>query len=703
MKPFLISPAVATELIRENQRLLRLGSRKGLAGIAAAARIQTLAALKSAQRGWLGASFSCIDILTTLYHSGFISDPMAEITERSSLVLSKGHAAAGHYAVLNSLGIIHNDELLRYKRLDGLPAHSDRTIPGVDTDSGSLGQGLSKAVGIALAHRNRGQSHRVYAIIGDGELQEGQVFESLMTLKQLSVKNCVPIIDRNGLQSDSATREIKDADSWKKVFQGIGLDVVECNGHDFEEIYQTLTKIRRKRKPCVVIANTIKGGGSTLTAMGPNTSRREGIWHAAIPDDLTYLAIVLLLAKEIGNNELDQAIKEWRKENCPEVKPSHGAAVQAKRIGRVRNTMNGFSGALRKAVKKFPTVCVLDADLEKSCLLTEFALSHPSRFYEMGISEQDAVSTAAGLAIAGEIPIVCTFASFLKRSYDQIFAAAAEKLPVIFAGFYAGLDFFTDGKSHQSINDVAFMRSIPGIEVYEPLTPHEAEEMLFHLLKRMSREQRDKLPSAPAYVRLHREAADLIHLSETKFTPGRFCFIPGHPMHLRLEFEAIPEKLGGYKEGNHLLIAASPFMFQIAIEAQKILAERKIFLDIAGISSYFQADSEKITQDIASLEDLEEGHCHQMYDLKRILKTSGRIFSLESHLRDGGLADFIAKTCGISPIRIGARQLSGSALTLNEMLEYHQLNLSSVVGVIEKATGCRDGVAQRQRKLSAEI
>lgn len=696
IKPFVVEPRIIKKLTQTNKSMLAKGSFEGLAKLAAVARIQTLAELKSAGRGWLGGSFSCIDILTVLYHAGFIENTDLSMRERSSLFLSKGHAAPGHYSVLNTLNLIKNEELLLYKRLDGLPAHSERSIPGVDSDSGSLGQGLSKAIGAALTYRRQKASHKSYAVIGDGELQEGQLFEAFLSLKSHNVTNCVSIIDRNRMQSDSMTGDIKDAASWKNVFEGIGLEVMECNGHDHEEIFRTLEKIHGIKQPCVLIAHTLKGYGTKATTMENDTPRREGIWHSAIPDDATYLSMLLQLAGETGSDELVNDIDKWRRGNCPELKPAQKYKPLSKKAATLKNTMAGFSDALINAAQEYPELCVLDADLESSCRLTPFALEFPNRFYEMGISEQDMVSTAGGMALAGGIPFVATFASFFKRSYDQIFAVAAERLPIIFAGYYAGLDFFTDGKSHQSVNDIAFMRAIPNMEVYEPLTPKESQGLLFHLLERMTREKKCGTPSTPAYVRLHREPAIIEELSDFSFQPGGAYLFPSEPFRrsqksqIGSETEIVSRKSEKSKgEGaTPLLLAASPLMLKMSLEVQKRLEKTGDYLDVVGISSYLlnEIELQDNLPDPSISQNPSNVRCNRFYDLNKIMKTHGKVFSLESHIREGGLADFIAKIGKVSPVRIGANGLAGSSLLLEDMLSFHQISVSEIAQTIKTQT-----------------
>jgi len=163
MDPFIISNTILDGLPKNTDADLQR--------LAAVYRINCLAGLKKASHGWLGACFSSIELLTAIYHR-YIREPQKPLENRGSVHLSKGHAAMAQYAVLAGINCFSTDRLASYKQLHGLPAHCDRTVPGVDSDSGSLGQGLSKAIGIALSNAAAGHKHPVFAIIGDGEMLE---------------------------------------------------------------------------------------------------------------------------------------------------------------------------------------------------------------------------------------------------------------------------------------------------------------------------------------------------------------------------------------------------------------------------------------------------------------------------------------------------------------------------------------------------
>lgn len=630
MYPLLVKSDIISQMSKSSD--------EDLTKLAAVNRINCLAGLRAANHGWLGACFSCMEILTVIYNR-FLDDPLKPIAERGSVHLSKGHAAMALYAVLASKNCFETERLYSYKKDGGLAAHCDSSIVGVDSDSGSLGQGLSKAIGCALSNRSHGNMSNVFAIIGDGELQEGQVFESLLTLKRYDLGNCIPIIDRNYLQSDSRTSEIKDAESWPDVFKGVGLNVVEVDGHDIAQLTASIESVSQRQAPSIIIAHTYKGGGTSVTEMSRETPRRQGVWHGKIPDDDQYLKILDELVGKTENQQLFEFLQEYKKffvvnSSVDDEKPV--------------STGQEFASAILDLAREDKQIMVLDADLEKPCRLEEVAKTFADRFVEVGISEQDMCSIASGIALTGKIPIVNTYAAFYKRSIDQIFAASAEKLPVIFAAHYSGTDYFTDGKSHQSVNDIGLIRAIGGIEILEPVSPAATREIISYVLKRMKKQIFECKPSFPAYIRLHRTG--ISDIFEQRFEP----------------FRPVEIFTTAQNEQKNLLFTHGPHNAQAAVYAAQLLAKEGVFIDVWLVSHF--DDSKKI--------------------IKKLVEQAHRTFAYEDHCRNTGLGAFIASTGFVNPVRIGVSKLAGSAESLQKMRINHDLEPHTICAVVKKVLCC---------------
>lgn len=236
-----------------------------LARRAKAVRRNILEMVTAAKSGHPGGSLSAADILVTLYFAVLKVDPATPADpDRDRFVLSKGHAAPVLYATLAERGYLPHSELTTLRRIDSrLQGHPEmKHIPGVDMSTGSLGQGLSAANGMALAGRLTGRGYRVYALLGDGELEEGQVWEAAMFAAHYKLDNVTAFVDNNGLQIDGPINEVMSplpiADKWR----AFGWQTIEIDGHDYEAIYQAIETAKTvKGKPTVIVAHTIKGRG----------------------------------------------------------------------------------------------------------------------------------------------------------------------------------------------------------------------------------------------------------------------------------------------------------------------------------------------------------------------------------------------------------------------------------------------------------
>lgn len=444
-------------------------------------RVNALTCVYAARHGWLGASLSVAELLTCLYGTGKDTAPGRE--DRLRILLGKGHAAAMQYAVLAGLGRFPVADLLRYKHPDGPQAHTDISTPGIETNTGSLGQALSKACGLAL-----GGAGRVVAVLGDGELQEGQNYEAFMTLHQLDLRNLLVIVDRNGIQSDSNVADIMNVPDLAAVVHGFGLAVRTVDGNDLAAVYQCLNELRTPQKPTVLIADTAKGAGISFMS-ARHTPRRGYAWHGGVPTAQEYVRALRELASAIADTQVSSQIADF-----VESLPSTGNLSANTATGRL-STGDAFGRAVTELAAD-PEVLVFDADLEKPCRLTQVAQRFPERFVEMGISEQDMVSCAGGAALCGRLPVVNTYASFYRRAFEQVYVNATEHTRLIYAGHYAGLCYTTDGRTHQCTGDVAMMRSIPQMQVLYPALPEQVGQML-----RWYQADRQK---RPLYLRLHR-------------------------------------------------------------------------------------------------------------------------------------------------------------------------------------------------------
>lgn len=261
-------------------------------------RLGIIHGVHAAKSGHPGGSLSCADILTYLYFKEMNIDPQnPKKPDRDRFVLSKGHAAPALYATLAERGFFSPDELFNLRHVGSfLQGHPDMNkVPGVDMSTGSLGQGISAAVGMALSAKHFGDNYRVYAVLGDGEIEEGQVWEAAMFASNKKLSNLIVFVDLNGLQIDGSIDEVNSARPVDKKFEAFGFETIEINGHDFDEIESALDKAKRSDKPVAIIANTVKGKG--VSFMENNVG-----WHGKAPNDEQY---------ELAVKELEAALKAF--------------------------------------------------------------------------------------------------------------------------------------------------------------------------------------------------------------------------------------------------------------------------------------------------------------------------------------------------------------------------------------------------------
>ena len=265
----------------ERKEKMDIALKKSLELTAQKARIGIIKGIHSAKAGHPGGSLSCVDILTYLYFAKMNIDPKdPKKADRDRLVLSKGHAAPALYSVLAHRGYFSTDLLLTLRKQGSiLQGHPDmKYIPGVDMSSGSLGQGISCAVGMALSAKHFGDNYKVYAILGDGEIEEGQVWEAAMFAANKGLSNLVAFVDYNGLQIDGTIEEVNSAAPIDKKFEAFNWHTIVIDGHDFDQIEAAIKEAETVDKPVAIIAKTVKGKG--VSFMENNVG-----WHGSAPND----------------------------------------------------------------------------------------------------------------------------------------------------------------------------------------------------------------------------------------------------------------------------------------------------------------------------------------------------------------------------------------------------------------------------------
>lgn len=458
----------------ERIRSLPVGQVEKTRLFAAFCRINTLYMIARAGSGHIGSSFSSMDIMSWL-HLNELRTPPVNDTEsaRDIFFSSKGHDAPGLYSTWIGLGRLDFDLIHHLRRLNGLPGHPDVSTPNVVTNTGSLGMGVSKAKGIIFANRLLKRQGNVFVLTGDGELQEGQFWESLISAANHKLHELMVIVDHNKLQSDTLVSKVSDLGDLEAKLIAFGWHVSRCDGNDLEAFSKTLHASKGVMdKPKVIIADTIKGKGVSFMEHTSIDSDIEFYkFHSGAPGSEVYLKAVKELI-DTANNRLSAA-----NTNALELEiVNHPALIHSNTLQRL---IQAYSTALIGQAQKNQKIVVLDADLILDTGLIPFQKEFPDRFVECGIAEQDMVSQAGGMALQGLLPVVHSFACFLSaRPNEQIYNNATEQTKIVYVGSLAGVLPGGPGHSHQAVRDISSLAAIPGLSIIEPSCEREVADVL---------------------------------------------------------------------------------------------------------------------------------------------------------------------------------------------------------------------------------
>ena len=501
--------------------------------IADGCRLNVLSAIHQAGSGHIGTSFSSMDIFVAVRRFLQGDEFLTGAPLRQVFFSSKGHDAPALYASLHSGGELSDAQLFSLRRLGGLPGHPETITPGVATNTGSLGMGISKAKGFVKAQRLTNPSARepVVVLLGDGELNEGQIWESMPGAVKEGFAEITAIVDSNGIQSDTWTGGTLPMGDVLARAAAVGWHAIECSGNNPNEVFAALEEAHRDPRPSFIVAQTTKGSGISWMESFPKDATYYQFHSGALAEPLYDQAVATLLPR-FGDKD-----NNTRDENPPPVLDLDPYSPKP----RPESMVTVWQDMLLTVMEKNPSVIALDGDLSYD---TGTHLAHerfPERYVQSGIAEQDMVSMAGTLALSGFIPFVHSFATFLTmRATEQIFNNASEESQVIYLGFLAGLIPSAAGFSHQAVTDVGIMGSIPGMRVFEPSGPEEFEWCVEQAL----------LHTGPSYIRVGAVAA----VDSESPAVGR--------VNQRAEGRGVA------------LVSSGPLLTQQALDCRNFLAER---------------------------------------------------------------------------------------------------------------------------------
>jgi transketolase len=553
--------------------------------IATRLRIHSLQMTTKAGSGHPTTCLSMAELTACLFFSEMrynVLDP--DDWGNDELVLSKGHAAPILWAAYAEAGIIPLGELMDLRKVtSNLEGHPTPRMPWVKAATGSLGQGLSVGVGIALAQKLGRSPGRTFVLMGDGECAEGSVWEAANAAVHLRLKNLTAIVDINRLGQSEATMHGHDLRAYERKFKAFGWDVYKVNGNSVRGILEVFEKIKKAKGPAVVLAKTIKGKGVSFV------EDKNG-WHGKpLKEDELGRAL-----EEIGpmpEMNSRKYVRNPRKAQRPRWK--RALNFEKSQYSDKTATRLAYGIALQKLGQVNEWVVALDGDVKNSTYAEKFFDAFPQRAFQTYIAEQNMAGMGIGLSAKGYIPFIATFAAFLSRAHDQIRMSGYSFSNIKFCGSHAGVSIGEDGPSQMGMEDMAIFKPIPGCVVLYPCDAFSTEGCM----EAMARHQ------GLAYLRTTRPATPLLYSREESFPIG------GSKVLRKNEKDAAT------------IIAAGIAVFE-ALKAQEELKKENIGVRVIDAYSVQPLDCETIVREVA--------------------ETGRKAVVVEDHFPNGGLGEAVA-------------------------------------------------------------
>jgi transketolase len=503
-------------------KVLRQYSIEELKDAANLMRGYDLVALHAAGSGHAGGTLSIMDITAALYLKIANHDPQnPEWAGRDRIIWSTGHKAPSLYLGLAFAGFCPIEDVVTLRKLSSpFQGHPHwLKLAGVEASTGSLGQGLSIAVGLALAARLDGRKHKIFCLMGDGEQQEGQVWEAAMEAGHYQLDNIIAIIDCNRLQIDGLVKDVMQVEPLCAKYASFGWDVMRIDGHDMTQVVDALEQAKAAGgKPVVLLADTVKGKGVSFM-------EDQAGWHGKTPNyeellrGLQELALYdripvqhLLDKAQHYQAEVDRKLEAKMPKFTRDYWWNAGDTMKVK----MEPTRKGFGKSLAENGDDERVVC-LGLDISGSITISDFYAGKPDRkkrWISMGIAEQSATSAAAGLAREGKLPVLGTYATFAAaRNLDQIRTSVCYgNFNVMIAGAHGGVSVGPDGATHQALEDLFAMQGLPNMSVVVPCDVVETRKATNYLLLQHK---------GPKYIRFAREATPIVTDEKTPFVFGQ--------------------------------------------------------------------------------------------------------------------------------------------------------------------------------------
>jgi transketolase len=606
-------------------------------------RIDSIRCTTAAGSGHPSSSMSAADLMAVLMSKHLHYDftkPENPLNDR--LIFSKGHACPLLYAMYKAAGAIGDEELLSLRkfgsRLEGHPV--PKILPWVEVATGSLGQGLPDAVGIALAGQYIDKlDYKTWVLLGDSEMAEGSVWEALSIASYYKLENLIAILDMNRLGQRGQTELGWDSPAYAARARAFGWHAIEINGHDYDAIEKAYVEaLATKGKPCFIVAKTEKGHGFSQIA------NKDG-WHGKPLNQEQAEAAI----KELGGDQhTTVSVKKPSDSNAKVLKA--GGNFAAPKYDSDYSTREAYGDALKILGGIYEEMIVVDAEVSNSTFADKFKKEYPSRFFEMFIAEQCMIGIATGLASRGKKVFASTFAAFLSRAYDFIRMAAISRANLKICGSHAGVSIGQDGPSQMALEDLAMFRAVFGSTV---LYPSDAV-CATHLVHAMAERE------GVCFIRTTREKTPILYKADDQFPIGG-------------------SKVLRQSAKDQATIIAAGITLHESLKAYDQL--QKVGISVRVIDAYSVKPIDTAT-------------------IRKAAQDTGRLIVVEDHWPEGGLGDAVLDVFALngtdkakrngevlkapSVIKLAVRSMPGSG-TPDELLDAAGISAKHIVQAVKEA------------------
>jgi len=597
-------------------------------------RIHSVRSTSAAGSGHPTTCASAAEIMSALFFKSMRYDPKDPGNAANDIfILSKGHAAPVLYAAWAEAGYIDKDDLLNLRKIDSpLEGHPPTDWPFVDVATGSLGQGLSVGLGMALVAKLDGRDQNIYVLMGDGEIAEGSVWEAAASASHDKLGNLIATVDVNRLGQSAPTMLGHDMETLQKRWEAFGWQALVVDGHDVAALvdaYQTAADT--KDQPTVILAKTYKGRGI------PFAEDKED-WHGKpFPKgEKEDEALAALNAQLNGSNwEWTPNLPTAAVPETPAAKPMANPPYEVG--GKAVATRVAFGAALAALAEADQRVVAFDGDVGNSTYTRTVLDVDPKRFFQTYIAEQTMVGAAMGAACRGKIPYAASFACFLARAYDFIRMAAISETNVKLVGTHAGISIGEDGASQMGLEDLAMTAAEPNYTVLYPSDATSAWRAIELVGK----------TEGPAYVRTSRPATAILYGADETFAAGQ-------------------SKVVRSSDADQVTVVGAGVTLFEALEAADTLASEGIHVRVVDLFSVSPVDRETLTE------------CARA--------TGGKVVTVEDHYEHGGVGDAVlgalAEETGVQVKKLAVRKIARSGKPA-ELLDMFGISAPHIVKAVK--------------------